>query len=137
MLYFIKYFGASSNNCQARVPALDYFALTLYNYMMYNILELRLQLGALASYIMFPWRQKVNKLVSSLYELAEYVFHYTVGPRFTGRISFPGRYRKLTVFHPDIPGTPIYRAKPFPPSIPVNRGPTVYSNEQVTDRFGL
>eukprot|EP00116_Pleurobrachia_bachei_P001523 sb/3461785/ len=29
-------------------------------------------------------------------------------PRFTGRINFP-RYRKLTVFHPDIPGTPIYR----------------------------
>eukprot|EP00116_Pleurobrachia_bachei_P000523 sb/3460785/ len=26
---------------------------------------------------------------------------------------------------PDIPGTPIYRAKSFPPSIPVNRGPTV------------
>eukprot|EP00116_Pleurobrachia_bachei_P004894 sb/3465156/ len=26
---------------------------------------------------------------------------------------------------PDIPGTPIYREKPFPPSIPVNRGPTV------------
>eukprot|EP00116_Pleurobrachia_bachei_P009428 sb/3469690/ len=38
--------------------------------------------------------------------------------------NFP-RYRKLTVFHPDIPGTPIYRAKRFPPSIPVNRGPTV------------
>eukprot|EP00116_Pleurobrachia_bachei_P003415 sb/3463677/ len=36
-------------------------------------------------------------------------------PRFTG----------LTVFDPDIPGTPIYRAKSFPPSIPVNRGPTV------------
>eukprot|EP00116_Pleurobrachia_bachei_P013089 sb/3473351/ len=46
------------------------------------------------------------------------------GPRFTGRIIFP-RSRKLTVFDPDIPGTPIYRAKPFPPSIPVNRGPTV------------
>eukprot|EP00116_Pleurobrachia_bachei_P005801 sb/3466063/ len=45
-------------------------------------------------------------------------------PRFTGRINFP-RYRKLTVFHPDIPDTPIYRAKSFPPRIPVNRGPTV------------
>eukprot|EP00116_Pleurobrachia_bachei_P017350 sb/3477612/ len=76
-------------------------------------------------------------------------------PRLTGRINFP-RYRKLTVFHPDIPGTPIYREKsfsedpaksgsdctlnitifrftgprytgqkPFPPTIPVNRGPTV------------
>eukprot|EP00116_Pleurobrachia_bachei_P014590 sb/3474852/ len=44
-------------------------------------------------------------------------------PRFTGRIHFP-RYRKLTVFHPEISDTPIYRAKPFPPSIPVNRGPT-------------
>eukprot|EP00116_Pleurobrachia_bachei_P000734 sb/3460996/ len=43
--------------------------------------------------------------------------------RFSGRINFP-RYRKLMVFHPDIPGTPIYRAKPFPPRIPVNRGPT-------------
>eukprot|EP00116_Pleurobrachia_bachei_P006530 sb/3466792/ len=32
---------------------------------------------------------------------------------------------KYTVYHPDIPGTPIYRAKPFTPSIPVNRGPTV------------
>eukprot|EP00116_Pleurobrachia_bachei_P011651 sb/3471913/ len=45
-------------------------------------------------------------------------------PRFTGRISFP-RSGKLMVFDPDIPDTPIYRAKPFPPSIPVNRGPTV------------
>eukprot|EP00116_Pleurobrachia_bachei_P008431 sb/3468693/ len=45
------------------------------------------------------------------------------GPRFTGRINFP-RFRKLTVFHPDIPGTPIYRAKSLPPTIPVNRGPT-------------
>eukprot|EP00116_Pleurobrachia_bachei_P006770 sb/3467032/ len=31
---------------------------------------------------------------------------------------------KLTVFDPDIPETPIYRAKTFPPSIPVNRDPT-------------
>eukprot|EP00116_Pleurobrachia_bachei_P016363 sb/3476625/ len=47
------------------------------------------------------------------------------GPRFTGRIIFP-RNSKLTVFDPDIPSTPIYRAKPFPSiSIPVNRGPTV------------
>eukprot|EP00116_Pleurobrachia_bachei_P005296 sb/3465558/ len=45
-------------------------------------------------------------------------------PRFTGGINFL-RYRKLTIFDPDIPGTPIYRAKSFPPSIPVNRGPTV------------
>eukprot|EP00116_Pleurobrachia_bachei_P014244 sb/3474506/ len=45
-------------------------------------------------------------------------------PRFTGRIIFP-RNSKLIVFDPDIPGTPIYRAKPFTPSIPVNRGPTV------------
>eukprot|EP00116_Pleurobrachia_bachei_P016344 sb/3476606/ len=45
-------------------------------------------------------------------------------PRFNGRIIFP-RYRKLTISDPDIPGTPIYRVKPFPPSIPVNRGPTV------------
>ena len=48
-------------------------------------------------------------------------------PRFTGRINFP-RYRKLTVFNPDIPGTPIYRVNPYPPSIPVNRDPTVYAN---------
>eukprot|EP00116_Pleurobrachia_bachei_P015559 sb/3475821/ len=46
-------------------------------------------------------------------------------PRFTGRKNFP-RFRNLTVYHPDIPGTPIYRAKPFPQSIPVNRGSTVY-----------
>ena len=46
-------------------------------------------------------------------------------PLFTGRINFP-RFRKLTLFHPDIPGIPIYRAKPFPPNIPVNRGPTVF-----------
>eukprot|EP00116_Pleurobrachia_bachei_P003066 sb/3463328/ len=45
-------------------------------------------------------------------------------PRFTGRVNFP-RYGKQTIFDPDIPGTPIYRAKPFPPSFPVNRGPTV------------
>ena len=45
-------------------------------------------------------------------------------PRFTWKINFP-RYRKLTVFDPDIAGTPIYWAKPFPLSIPVNRGPTV------------
>eukprot|EP00116_Pleurobrachia_bachei_P013588 sb/3473850/ len=45
-------------------------------------------------------------------------------PRFTGRIKFP-RYRKLTVFHHDIPGTPIYMAKSFPPRITVNRGPTL------------
>eukprot|EP00116_Pleurobrachia_bachei_P005712 sb/3465974/ len=45
-------------------------------------------------------------------------------PRFTGRKTF-SRFKKLTAYHPDIPGTPIYRAKPFPPSIPVNRGPTV------------
>ena len=45
-------------------------------------------------------------------------------PRFTGRVNFP-QNRKFTVFDPDIPGTPIYRAKSFPPSIPVNRGPTV------------
>eukprot|EP00116_Pleurobrachia_bachei_P009151 sb/3469413/ len=49
-------------------------------------------------------------------------------PRFTGRINFP-RYRKLTVFHPDISGTPIYRAKSFPPRIPVNRGPTTRRNK--------
>eukprot|EP00116_Pleurobrachia_bachei_P006936 sb/3467198/ len=48
-------------------------------------------------------------------------------PRFTGRKTFP-RFRKLTVYHPDIPGTPIYWAKSFPPSIPVNRGPTVFVN---------
>eukprot|EP00116_Pleurobrachia_bachei_P011377 sb/3471639/ len=48
-----------------------------------------------------------------------------VGPRFTGRMKYP-KNRKLTVFDPDIiPGTPIYRIKPFPPSIPVNRSPTV------------
>eukprot|EP00116_Pleurobrachia_bachei_P010610 sb/3470872/ len=29
---------------------------------------------------------------------------------------------------PRFTGTPIYRAKPFPPSIPVNRGPTVQQN---------
>eukprot|EP00116_Pleurobrachia_bachei_P016603 sb/3476865/ len=45
-------------------------------------------------------------------------------PRFTGTINFP-RYRKITVFEPDIPGTPIYRVKLLPPRIPVNRGPTV------------
>eukprot|EP00116_Pleurobrachia_bachei_P017257 sb/3477519/ len=58
----------------------------------------------------------------------------TVGPRFTGprytgtpiyREDKVPRYRKLTVFRPDKPGTPIYRAKSFPPRIPVNRGPTV------------
>eukprot|EP00116_Pleurobrachia_bachei_P005613 sb/3465875/ len=49
------------------------------------------------------------------------------GSRFTGSIIFP-RNRKLTVFDPDIPGTPIYRAKPFTPSIPVNRGPTVHES---------
>eukprot|EP00116_Pleurobrachia_bachei_P007004 sb/3467266/ len=49
-------------------------------------------------------------------------------PRFTGRINFP-RDRKLTVFDPDIPGTPIYRAKPFPPRIPVNRGLIVAVNK--------
>eukprot|EP00116_Pleurobrachia_bachei_P005568 sb/3465830/ len=38
-------------------------------------------------------------------------------PRFTGRVKFP-QNRKFTVFHPDIPGTPIYRA-----GVPVNRGP--------------
>eukprot|EP00116_Pleurobrachia_bachei_P012738 sb/3473000/ len=43
---------------------------------------------------------------------------------FTGRVNFP-KNRKFTVFDPDIPGTPIYRSKSFPPSIPVNRGPTV------------
>eukprot|EP00116_Pleurobrachia_bachei_P014412 sb/3474674/ len=49
-------------------------------------------------------------------------------PRFTGRINFPPPppNGKITVFDPDIPGNPIYRAKPFPPSISVNRGPTVY-----------
>eukprot|EP00116_Pleurobrachia_bachei_P003999 sb/3464261/ len=46
-------------------------------------------------------------------------------PRFTGRINFP-RSSKLTDFDPDIPGTPNYRAQPFPPSNPVNRGPTLY-----------
>eukprot|EP00116_Pleurobrachia_bachei_P018250 sb/3478512/ len=46
-------------------------------------------------------------------------------PRFTGRKTFP-QFRKLTVYHPDIPGSSIYRAKLFPPSIPVNRGPTVH-----------
>eukprot|EP00116_Pleurobrachia_bachei_P002946 sb/3463208/ len=45
-------------------------------------------------------------------------------PRFTGRVNFP-QSRKFKLYHPGIPGTPIYRAKPFPPSIPVNRGPTV------------
>eukprot|EP00116_Pleurobrachia_bachei_P007732 sb/3467994/ len=33
---------------------------------------------------------------------------------------------KKTVFDPDIPGTTIYRTKPFTPSIPVNRGPTAH-----------
>eukprot|EP00116_Pleurobrachia_bachei_P013424 sb/3473686/ len=46
-------------------------------------------------------------------------------PRFTGRMNFP-RYRKITVFYPyNITGTPIYRAKRFPPIIPVNRGSTL------------
>eukprot|EP00116_Pleurobrachia_bachei_P019170 sb/3479432/ len=31
------------------------------------------------------------------------------------------------VYDTDLPGTPIYRAKPFPPSIPVNRGLTVFN----------
>eukprot|EP00116_Pleurobrachia_bachei_P017145 sb/3477407/ len=53
-------------------------------------------------------------------------------PRFTGRIIFP-RSRNLTVYHPGIPGTPIYRAKPFPPSIPVNRGPTVFQNSEINN----
>eukprot|EP00116_Pleurobrachia_bachei_P000739 sb/3461001/ len=48
-------------------------------------------------------------------------------PRFTGRVNFP-QNRKFTVFDPDITGTSIYRAKPFPPSIPVNRGPTVLAH---------
>eukprot|EP00116_Pleurobrachia_bachei_P015635 sb/3475897/ len=30
------------------------------------------------------------------------------------------------MLYPDIPGTPIYRAKWLPTRIPVNRGPTVY-----------
>eukprot|EP00116_Pleurobrachia_bachei_P011626 sb/3471888/ len=38
-----------------------------------------------------------------------------VAPRFTGRINFP-RYRKLTVFHPDIPG------KTLSPEDPVKSG---------------
>eukprot|EP00116_Pleurobrachia_bachei_P005366 sb/3465628/ len=46
-------------------------------------------------------------------------------PRFTGRVNFPLN-RKFPVFDPDIPGTPIYRAKSIPPSIPVNRGPTCH-----------
>ena len=62
------------------------------------------------------WRLKFHFLLQSDPDLPE--------PRFTGRINFP-QYRKLTVFYPDIPGTQIYRAKPFPPSIPVNRGPSV------------
>ena len=41
----------------------------------------------------------------------------------------------LTVFDPDIPGTPIYRANPFPPSILVNRGPTVMLT--IWERFEL
>eukprot|EP00116_Pleurobrachia_bachei_P016143 sb/3476405/ len=56
-------------------------------------------------------------------------------PRLTGRINFP-RYRNLTVFHPDIPGTPIYRAKSFPPRIPVNRGPTVLEILLEEGKFG-
>ena len=64
-------------------------------------------------------------------QIWKFYFH-TVGARFTGKINFP-RYRKLAVFNPDIPGTPIYRAKPFPPSNLVNRGPTV--TEQCTMVF--
>eukprot|EP00116_Pleurobrachia_bachei_P009183 sb/3469445/ len=48
-------------------------------------------------------------------------------PRFIGRIKFP-RYGKIALFDPDTSGTPIYREKPFPPSIPVNRGPTININ---------
>eukprot|EP00116_Pleurobrachia_bachei_P011072 sb/3471334/ len=45
------------------------------------------------------------------------------------------RYRKLTVFDPDMPGTPIYRANPFPPSIPVNRDPTVFDFNSPLNHF--
>eukprot|EP00116_Pleurobrachia_bachei_P002051 sb/3462313/ len=41
--------------------------------------------------------------------------------RGSSRVNFP-QNRKFRVFDPDIPGTPIYRAKSFPPSILVNRG---------------
>eukprot|EP00116_Pleurobrachia_bachei_P014635 sb/3474897/ len=47
----------------------------------------------------------------------------TVGPRFIGRIKFP-RYEKIFVFWaPRFTG--LNGQKPFPPSNPVNRGPTV------------
>ena len=45
---------------------------------------------------------------------------------FLKKIGFYGP----NMLSPDIPGTPIYRAKWLPPRIPVNRGPTVLSFTQ-------
>eukprot|EP00116_Pleurobrachia_bachei_P006897 sb/3467159/ len=51
---------------------------------------------------------------------------YLVTPRFSDMINFP-RYRKVTVFDPDLVPTPIYaHPKSFPPRMSLNRGPTVY-----------
>eukprot|EP00116_Pleurobrachia_bachei_P008109 sb/3468371/ len=44
-----------------------------------------------------------------------------VTPRFSDRINFP-RYRKVTVFDPDLVPTPIYA---HPPRMSLNRGPSV------------
>eukprot|EP00116_Pleurobrachia_bachei_P008670 sb/3468932/ len=68
----------------------------------------------------FAWSSVDCCQITQIFKLAETL----IGPRFTGRVNFP-KNRKFTVFDPDIPGTPIYRGKSFPPSIPVNWGPTV------------
>eukprot|EP00116_Pleurobrachia_bachei_P007280 sb/3467542/ len=51
-------------------------------------------------------------------------------PRFTGRIKFP-RYTKFTLFDPDIPGTPIYRAKPFPPESNLSQIPSEHWHDHI------
>eukprot|EP00116_Pleurobrachia_bachei_P018436 sb/3478698/ len=51
------------------------------------------------------------------------------------RILVKSRICGSDMLYPDIPGTPIYRAKWLPPRIPVNRGPTVYELTFFLERF--
>eukprot|EP00116_Pleurobrachia_bachei_P011911 sb/3472173/ len=46
-----------------------------------------------------------------------------------------GRIYGSNMLYPDIPGTPIYRAKWLPPRIPVNRGPTDYKDKSLYFRL--
>eukprot|EP00116_Pleurobrachia_bachei_P002697 sb/3462959/ len=68
----------------------------------------------------------VNALTLSMWAYGGWVPRFGMLEVSWYRILDKSRIYGSNMLYPDIPGTPIYRAKWFPPRIPVNRGPTVH-----------